>query len=235
MLVLTDCRINENCLTELKNLGFEAIFMPPALNLQSGVSSHTDMLLFLGFGKLFCHGEYYRINTELIERIANRAKLEVVLSDEKWSAEYPHDVLFNACTVGKRLLCNEKTVSRLIIDEARSQGYGIINVPQGYTKCSVCVVSDNAIITADRAIAAACTSAGIDALLVTEGHVSLPPYEFGFIGGASGVCGDNIYFCGSLDTHPDSQNIKGFCQKYGRSVISLSNDTMQDVGSLIFI
>jgi len=187
MLVLTDCRINENALTKLKMRGFEPILLPPAQGLQPGVASHTDMLLFLGFGKLFCHRKYYEINAELIARIAERAKLEIVLSDEKWSAEYPCDVLFNACLVGKTLICNEKTVSKLILNEAKKQVSNVINVPQGYTKCSVCIVSDNAIITADRAIAAACVSCGIDVLQITEGHVSLPPYSFGFIGGAGGM------------------------------------------------
>ena len=108
-------------------------------------------------------------------------------------------------------------------------------MPQGYTKCSVCVVSDNAIITADRAIATACAAVGIDVLTVSEGHISLPPYNFGFIGGASCACGDNVYFCGSLDTHPDGESIKEFCKNHGKLAVSLSDGELQDVGSLFFV
>ena len=235
MIALTDNRISQDSLAELRKRGFEVLLMPPSASLQSGVSSHTDMLVFVGFGKLICHEEYYKSNVSLIERIAGEARLEITLSREQWSSNYPYDVLFNACLVGKRLICNKKTVSRLILDEAKSQEYNIINVPQGYTKCSVCIISDNAIITSDKAIASACSAVGIDVLTVSEGHISLPPYSFGFIGGVGGTCGDNVYFCGSLDTHPDGDRIKDFCQKHGKRAVCLSDGELQDVGSLFFI
>ena len=235
MLVLTDCRIGENCLDSLKNHGFEVILMPPAENLQSGVASHTDMLIFVGFGKLFSHRDYYKSHSELISLIAEKTGNEPILSDEEWSPLYPHDVLFNACVVGNNLICNEKTVSRHILESAKQNGYKIINVSQGYTKCSICAVSDNAIITADKSISAACEGAGMDVLSVTAGHISLPPYSYGFIGGASGTCGDKVYFCGSLDTHPDGDKIKEFCKKHGKIAISLGNGKLEDVGSLLFV
>ena len=47
-------------------------------------------------------------------------------------------------------------------------GYEIINVKQGYAKCSICVVSDNAIITADKGIAKAAIQNRIDVLEITR-------------------------------------------------------------------
>ncbi len=235
MQVITDSRIDKSSLHSLDRLGFEAILLPKADYLQPSVASHTDMLIFMGFGRLFCHKNYYESNRELIERIANDSRLELTLSNEPTGDKYPLDVLFNVCIVDNHLICNEKTVSRLILETAKKQNYSIINVPQGYTKCSICVVSKNAIITADKAIAATCNMAGIDVLTVSEGHVSLPPYNFGFIGGASGACDDKVYFCGSLDTHPDGEKIKEFCRKHKKIAVSLSDGELQDVGSLFFI
>lgn len=235
MYVITDNRISESSLLSLGWEGFEPILLPPADYLQAGVSSHTDMLIFLGFGSLFCHRKYYESNRELIQRIANLSKLDLTLSDEPTGEKYPLDVLFNVCLVGNKLICNKNTASKLILCAARECGYEIFNVPQGYTKCSVAVVSENAIITADKAIAAACKNVEIDALTVSEGHISLPPYNFGFIGGASGVCYDKVYFCGSLDSHPDCERIKKFCEKHHKTTISLTDGELQDVGSLFFI
>jgi hypothetical protein len=96
-------------------------------------------------------------------------------------------------------------------------------------------VSENAIITADRAISASCAQLGIDVLLIREGYISLPPYSFGFIGGASGVCGNNVYFSGSLGSHPDGERIKKFCEKHNKTAISLTDCELKDVGSLFFI
>lgn len=235
MKALIDCRADASLVSALKSHGFEPILIPPANYLQAGVASHTDMLLFIGFDRLFCHARYYEKNKRLIDSLVAYSQLALTLSDEPVGAKYPSDVLFNACLIGNKLVCNKKTVSRLILDAAIENNYEIINVPQGYTKCSICTVSDNAIITADHPIATACKAIGIDVLEISEGYVSLPPYSHGFIGGASGTCDDNVYFCGSLDTHPDGVTIKDFCRSYGKQALSLTDSALIDVGTIFFI
>ena len=234
MYVLADQIIHPEVLSTLNREGFEAILLPPASYLQPPVASHTDMLIFIGFDRLFCHRHYYESNAELIDKICEISGNALSFSDEPAGEKYPFDVLFNACLVGNRLICNRKTVSHLILEAANSKNCEIINVPQGYTKCSVCIVSDNAIITADKAIYEACRDT-FDVILISEGHISLPPYNFGFIGGVSGTCGDKVYFCGSLDTHPDGDIIKEFCVKHKKIPISMGDSELQDVGSLFFI
>lgn len=80
--------------------------------------------------------------------------------------------------------------------------------------------------------AAAGRALGIDVLTVSEGHISLPPYNFGFIGGSCGERGGKVYFCGSINSHPDGARIKEFCEKHGKTAISLSDRELIDVGSL---
>jgi SAM-dependent methyltransferase len=236
MIALTDCRIDAVCLDAIKENGIDDIItLPPADYLHPSVSSHTDMLIFIGFGKIFCHYEYYTVNKALIDGLANKIGASISLSQEPTGAEYPRDVLFNACLVGNNLICNTKTVSHLILDAAVKHGCRIIHVPQGYSKCSVCIVSDEAIITSDKAIYKTCNAAGIDVLLVREGHISLTGMNYGFIGGASGVCGDKVFFCGNIDLHPDAKNIKAFCQKHKKTAVSLSDEELNDVGSIFFI
>ena len=235
MLVAVDQRARADIVSALREKGFEPILMPPAPELAIGVSSHTDMLLFVGFGRLFCHASYYVSNKELIDRICKEGGLELTLSSECFTDKYPSDVLFNACLLKDFVICNKKTVSSLILASAKDNGYTIIDVPQGYTKCSVCIASDGAILTADTAIAKACKAHNIDVLEIHEGYVSLPPYNFGFIGGASGTYGNEVYFCGNIDLHPDAKQIKEFIQKHGKTAVCLSQSQLQDVGSLFFI
>ena len=75
-----------------------------------------------------------------------------------------------------------------------------VNVSQGYAKCSTCVVGEDAIITYDRGIAKAADAAGMDVLVIEPGHVDLPGYDTGFIGGASGLVTD-------LRTHADHHGV----------------------------
>jgi len=235
MLALIDCRADTSVLSALNKRGFESVRMPAADYLHSAVASHTDMLIFIGFGRLFCHIRYYDKNKALIDRLAASGDLALTLSDEPTDKDYPRDVLFNACIVGKRLICNKKTVSKHILNAAQDNNYTVINVSQGYTKCSVCVVSDNAIITSDRSIAKACATAGIDVLSVSEGNVSLPPFDHGFIGGASGLYSDKVFFCGSIEGHPDADAITDFCRSNGKKVVSLTEAPLFDVGTIFFI
>ena len=53
MIALVDERIDSSSLLTLKKMGAELFLMPAANYLQKGVASHPDMLLFIGFGKLF--------------------------------------------------------------------------------------------------------------------------------------------------------------------------------------
>ena len=142
---------------------------------------------------------------------------------------------FNAALVGNTLVCNKNTVSSLILAEAENAGCKILHVPQGYTKCSTAIISDNAIITADKPIYSACLSAGIDALLVSADGVDLPDYNCGFIGGASGRFGNNVYFCGDILLHPDGKAISEFCKKHGKTAVSLSDKKLFDVGTMIML
>ena len=235
MLVITDGRISDDSLASLTDQGFEVILLPMADYLADAVSGHTDMLVFIGFGKLFCHANYYKSNRDVIERIASLSSSEVCVSNEFTGEKYPSDVLFNACLVGNNLICNEKTASPHILAAAKAHGCEILDVSQGYTKCSTCIVSDHAVITADLGIAKACREKNIEVLEISEGHIALPPYDFGFIGGASGLFEDKVYFCGLIDSHPDGEKIKKFCEKHQKTAISLTGGQLQDVGSLFFI
>lgn len=235
MVAIVDCRIPAASLSRLRELDFEVIPMPRADYLDTPVSAHPDMLVFLSFGKLFCHLKYYQNHRGIIDKIAEISGLELVVSNEPTSAEYPCDVLFNCVLLGDRLLCNQHTLSKLILAEATSRNLEIIHTNQGYTKCSVCKVSDNAIITADKSIYKACVASGIDTLLVSPNSVGLNGYNCGFIGGTSGNDGKNIYFCGDISLHPDGKKIVEFCKAYGKRAVSLSNEGLYDVGSILFV
>ena len=97
-------------------------------------------------------------------------------------------MLFNAAPVGRFIFGREDSMSRHILQVSAGKGMRIVDVRQGYARCSTVIVGDSAIITQDRGIAGRARECGIDVLLVRPGHVRLDGYDTGFIGGASGVC-----------------------------------------------
>ena len=231
--VIVDERLDPQCEGALRESGCNILKLPRSKWLQPPVSAHPDMLIFIFGNRLFCHERYYSEAKAAVDAVVSAGGFELILSDERWESEYPHDVLFNAATVGDKLICSKKNVSRLIADAFGEEN--IIDTKQGYAKCSSCTVGDSGIITADVSIAKAAASGGIDVLLLGENETRLDGYSTGFIGGASGDDGENVYFCGDLSKHPEGEKIADFCRAHGRQAVSLSDGELYDYGSLIFV
>ena len=218
----------------LNDEGFRVLRIPPSSHLSSPTDAHTDMLIFALDNTVFCHESYACDAKKELEYLAHEG-LDIKTVGGMYAPSYPHDILLNIAKVGKTLLIGKKSHSGEICEYAKANGYSVLTVNQGYAKCSTCIVSDNAIITADESIASTAENAGISVLLISKGDVLLPPYEYGFIGGASGSYGDTVYFVGDIDTHPYADKIKAFCFAHKKQVISLCNGALTDIGSILFI
>ena len=71
--------------------------------------------------------------------------------------------------------------------------------------------------------------------MINDGGISLPPHQYGFIGGASGVVGKRVYFFGDLDLHPDANIIREAIISEGFIPVSLSDEELSDFGGIIAI
>ena len=210
----------------LKQEEFEVKLLAPFSALESPVDTHADMLLLAIDDIVFVHQDY-EIDLDGFEKI--------IKIDEPMSNKYPNDVLLNIAIVGKNAFCNTKFASKTVLKYLEENNFSIHHVAQGYSHCSTCIVSDNAIISADKGIVEAAKMVGIDALLISSGHISLPPYNYGFIGGSCGTFGDKIYFCGALNQHPDSDKIRNFATKHKKVIVELSSSPLADIGGITFI
>lgn len=219
-------KADNEIINSLNKNGFDVILLPTFNALSNPVSTHADMLLLAVGNTLFIHKDY---------DISIKGFENVIKIDEPISCQYPNDVLLNIAVVGKNVFANTKYVSKTILSFLRENGYTIHHVQQGYAHCSTCIVDDNAIITADKSIAHTAQSIGIDALLIEEGYISLPPYQYGFIGGSCGSHKDVIYFCGSLEHHPNGEKIRNFIEAHEKNVFELAKSTLSDIGGILFI
>lgn len=146
---------------------------------------------------------------------------------------YPHDIAFNAACTGRFLIHNLSYTDPALLRRAEELGMTLVNVRQGYTKCSTIVVDEDSVITYDRGIAAPCRAAGLDVLTVSPGHVLLPGYDTGFIGGASGRVGSTVVFNGDLTAHPDFPSIVRFIEERGLEVKWFEDWPLTDIGSIL--
>ena len=160
----------------------------------------------------------------------------VVLCGEDFTGEYPKNTVLSAVLLRNKLICRYSSLDSKVKEYCINNGYEIINVNQGYAKCSCAVAGDNAIITADKGIISALQSSDINILAIGEGNIRLSENSNGFIGGASGYDPESktLFFCGDISKHPDHKRIIDFCDKLGTRVISLTNGELTDIGGIIF-
>ncbi len=225
--VIVDYRTAKTSLKALERLGINVILSCGIPSLNKAVRGHTDMMIHhLGGGRFVCAIEAY----EYFKRELSGA--EIIKGSKALNAKYPADIAYNAAAVGDFLICNAAYTDKEIL--GAYGGGKILNVKQGYAKCGVCVVSDNAIITSDGGIYKTALENGIDALKITEGDIRLDGMNYGFIGGASGlIANDTLAINGNIKKHRDSGAIIEFCEKHGVETLSLNDGDIEDIGSII--
>ena len=192
---------------------FELCLLPPFEKLPVPVATHPDMLIFKSKEKLIVHGEYLSENRGLFENFRDIIRP----SEEQILPSYPNDVLLNALLMGDTLFARRDSISKIIL----ARHPYLVNVKQGYSACSCCKLSQHALISADRGIAARAQELGLSVLLISPGSIALDGYDYGFIGGASFIWKDRVYFFGNPESHPDWKSIHQFINKHNRQITVL--------------
>jgi hypothetical protein len=165
----------------------------------------------------------------------NNYGFQTVSGERCPSLEYPCDVPYNAAIVGKKAFLNTKYADARLLEWLERTGISISHVNQGYAKCSTLIVNSEAIVTSDSGIFHASRAQNIDALLVPpQKKILIEGFDYGFIGGATGLLSDSeLAVAGGFDNLDDSGIIGKFLGKYGVSPVSLSLGNVLDLGSLI--
>ncbi len=201
------------------HIPFSVLKAEPSLSVP--LAAHPDVRAITVYKKTFSAGK-------------TAAWLGCTDTKEAFGTVYPQDVLFNGFVLGNRLFCNTKAFSKVVQAYALEKGMDIVHVRQGYAGCSTLALGDKQIITADRGIAEA-AKPFCKVLCISEGGILLPPYKYGFIGGASFVLDGKVFFFGSLDTHKDAASIRACIEQNGFTAVSLSDEPLSDCGGAIWI
>ena len=230
--------VSEAIINSLTNMSIFIISAPSCQRIDYKICTHPDMqLCHLGDHKFIANEEvceYYkeRINDFCKEKdcyfFNKRVEIKKYLYEKQGNVLYPYDCKMNSVVLSKKIITH--TNNNLFDSENKE----IIRVSQGYVKCSTCVVSSDAIITADRSIEKSAINNGIDVCLVTNETIQLNGYKNGFIGGTCGKISKNkLAFFGDVKTHPDGNRIIEFCEKYNVECVSLVDGYLYDYGSLL--
>lgn len=224
------CRALQN---GVKKIGINVLPMPDNPYVDVRLSGHADLsVLHLGGNRLLLAP--YLKRSSFSQQLEDRG-FDIRFADIEQSALYPNDAQMNVCILGNKVIYNPQTGSDAIV-KYLTIGNGAIQVSsrQGYSRCSVCVVNDNAIITADEGICRSAEAHGVDVLKIRPGYIDLPGFDYGFIGGASFKLSDTkLAFTGGLDKHPDAERIIEFASLHNIDIVYITDKPAFDIGGAI--
>ncbi len=192
------------------------------------VSHHADMLASY-IGKSTFLSDKHQI--ELCKFIEDNNGKSVIIDNIK--SPYPNDCLLNFADIGDYIICNKSILTEQIFNLLPNKT--IIDVKQGYSKCSVCICGYNTIVTDDISVYNAVLQYdNINSLLLEKGSVHINKYDYGFIGGCCGLINKNLLlFNGDLSLHSDFDKIKKFLYDNNVNYIDIKGKPLTDIGSII--
>lgn len=217
-----------NVVNSLKKLNYNLINTQEVDFFLPLENRHADMQCLIIDNKAFV----IDICTDIINSLSN--EYDIITISENLEAKYPHNIALNALVINNYLIGKCEYISKEVLYYCQLKDYKLINVNQGYTRCSCAIVDNKSIITEDESIYKALSGTNIDVLKIDKGFVKLDGAEYGFIGGASGkISCDTLFFCGDITKHPNYKDILSFCNTRNVKIEYIKDKELIDIGGIL--
>lgn len=229
--VIIDGRIDEEIKSNLQKLDLNIIPTIKCKEVSKPISYHPDIVIHpINHNTLIIAPNVFDYYEDLFWGMGiNLIKGETLLD-----SSYPKDIAYNVGRIGKYAIHNFKYTDEKLKFYLKKEGLKFIHVEQGYTKCSMAIIDEKTIITADYPIYKKLKNLGFNTLLINPGFIELEDYDYGFIGGSCGnLSKAEIMFSGKFTDHPDKDKIINFLKKHNKKIIYLSNKKIWDIGTII--
>lgn len=232
MHCFVDYRITKEELLNLSKLNLNPILVPKSDDVYEAINGHPDIQLNVLKNNSFNKVIIQKNISNKFKEILKSNNISYILSKKSLSNTYPKDIILNSLILENYFIHTLKYTDENLLISQNSKIY--INVPQGYTKCSILPVREKALITSDKGIFDSLKYYNFDILLLPPGDILLPSLNYGFIGGVGGMISNNkMAFFGDLDSYKWGDQVKKFLFKYDVSPLALKKGKLIDRGSLI--
>ena len=148
-------------------------------------------------------------------------------------SKYPESARYNSLVNDAFIIQNPGTSDPAI--RKMNPETEIIAVKQGYIRCNLVELPNNAFITSDRGIEKSLKTRMAEVLFVDPSAIKLNGFEHGFFGGSCGLFKNKLFVCGSLDYFKEKKLIESFVTQAGMQVVELFAGPPVDVGTIMFL
>lgn len=235
--LIVDYRTSEKELQRLLSFGFNLIPTEKVTALYEAVDGHPDIQFFLIENKLIAHKELSKNQMELLSKLG----VSIVLGNSSLSLPYPGNIPYNALFAPDLLMHRLDATDPVILNEItklkKSREIMLINVRQGYSRCSCAYVGNNSYITEDTVMADKLLTLGKQVFYQKHSNVYLEGFDFGFIGGAISLISihgeELVLISGSLDSYFYGKELMEFLKRRNIRYECIGEGKLMDRGTII--
>ncbi|MDD4847888.1 MAG: hypothetical protein PHR53_03870 [Bacteroidales bacterium] len=226
--ILADSRMPNEAKMELEKTG-NVLWIQEEQKVYSAISCHPDIY--------FCQVHQTMIAAKnapqnIVETMMKNG-CNIELGHLNIGHQYPETARYNSVVTNDLIIRNLK-IENSDLEKFYDQRE-IIHVAQGYTRCNLIHLKDNAFLTSDRGIEKELKKRGMDILWVQPEEIILPSVNHGFIGGCCGVFNNTLFLIGSLNFHQQKEEIHSFITKYNMKIKELYQGALWDGGGIFFV
>lgn len=233
MICFIDYRTSNEEINNLQKLNLDIIKIPKCKKVYGAIDGHVDIQLNVlnkSSKEVIVHKD---ISTDFLNTLTSK-NIKYTLSNSSLSNCYPDDIILNALILDSFFIHNLKYTDKTLLSLQKDKQ--LLDVKQGYTKCSVLPISNSAFITSDTGIYTVLSKLNMDVLLLPPGDILLPELNYGFIGGIGGIIDSGkLGIFGELEHYKYGDEVYKFLYKHNVEPISLKKGKLIDRGSLFVI
>ena len=233
--IIIDSRMRKVEKEYLRSSGYKIIEIPTNNLVYPEISSHVDIFCSKIDDNIFLEPTVFNHFKNKSYNLKN-----LICGKKQVIGKYPLDIPYNICQIGKNIIHNFKYTDDKILEYIIKNNLNKIDIKQGYSNCSIAVISENSAIVSDRNIARILEKNNINVLLLDKSlDIKLLKNNNsyskmnGFIGGCMARIGSKIIVFGDLEKIEEGNPIRDFIKKQKIELIEFKGYDLIDYGGII--
>jgi len=228
VLIIADKRIPEEARNNLQKYG-ELVLLETTGITEKSISGHPDIFICDAGGKIILAPN---IPAE-IKNVLTENNIPFIMGEKPVGMNYPYAAHYNAVVINNTIIHRSDITDKRIPDACKN--HKLIEVSQGFTRCSLLPVDDKHFITSDEGIHKTLIELGYTALKVSVNGIILRGHPHGFFGGACGIFKNKIFILGNLNHYSDKKKVEFFAGLMNFEIVELYDGPLFDGGSIFFL
>jgi hypothetical protein len=169
---------------------------------------------------------------DIFKKQLQESEIDFMIGHQPVGSVYPETARYNAVVTSNYFIHHPHISDQEVKNYCGDKIH--LPVKQGYTRCNLIFIHENAAITSDEGIAKKLQAANVETLFVRPQGIQLPGFDHGFFGGCCGMWANQLFILGNLSHFSEGEKVRRFTVKHGLEIVELCDAPLFDGGGIFF-